>query len=34
MHTVWVDAASSGLPADAIVRPHRVIRAIEELLEG
>ena len=34
MHTVWVDAASGGLPADAAVRPHRVIRAIGELLEG
>jgi putative hydrolase of the HAD superfamily len=34
IHTVWVDAASRGLPADAAVRPHRVIRAIGELLEG
>ena len=33
MHTVWVDAASGGLPADASVQPHRVIRAIGELLE-
>lgn len=34
MHTVWVDAAAGGLPTDAAVRPHRVIRAIGELLES
>jgi putative hydrolase of the HAD superfamily len=33
MHTVWVDAESRGLPVDAAVRPHRVIRAIGDLLE-
>ena len=32
MHTVWIDEASAGLSADSAVRPHRVIRAIGELL--
>ena len=32
MHSVWVDAASAGLPEGAAIRPHRVVRAIRELL--
>jgi putative hydrolase of the HAD superfamily len=31
MHTVWVDEAGAGVPVDAPVTPHRVIRAIGEL---
>ena len=32
MHTVWVDAQARGLPEDAPVRPHRIVRAIVELV--
>lgn len=32
LHAVWVDAEGRGLPAEAGVRPHRIIRAIRELL--
>lgn len=32
MHTVWVDEAGAGVPAAAAATPHRVIRAISELL--
>jgi putative hydrolase of the HAD superfamily len=32
MHTVWVDATGTGLPADAAVRPHRVVATIAELI--
>ncbi len=38
LHSVWVDDAGEGLPADgglgqaARVRPHRIVRAISELL--
>jgi putative hydrolase of the HAD superfamily len=32
MHTVWVDADARGLPASAPVRPHRIVRAIAELV--
>jgi putative hydrolase of the HAD superfamily len=32
MHTVWVDEAGSGVPHAAAATPHRVIRAISELL--
>lgn len=32
MHTVWVDAESRGLPESAPVRPHRIVRAIAELV--
>ena len=32
MHTVWVDVAGEGLPADSAVRPHRIVRSIAELL--
>lgn len=32
LHTVWVNAAADGLPADAPVTPHRTIRHIGELL--
>jgi putative hydrolase of the HAD superfamily len=31
MHTVWVDGEGGGLPAEAAIRPHRVVRAIQEL---
>jgi len=31
MHAVWVDGHGLGLPEDAPVRPHRVVRAISEL---
>jgi putative hydrolase of the HAD superfamily len=32
MHAVWVDPAGTGLPPGAVVRPHRIVRAISELL--
>lgn len=32
MHAVWVDGAGTGLPPDATVRPHRIVRTIAELL--
>lgn len=32
MHTVWVDAAETGLPENAPVRPHRTVRGIAELV--
>jgi putative hydrolase of the HAD superfamily len=32
MRTVWVDAAGAGVPADAPLRPHRVVASIAELL--
>lgn len=32
LHSVWVDEAGEGLPADGGVRPHRVVSAITELL--
>ncbi len=32
MHTIWVDARGRGLPEDAPVRPHRIVRAIAELV--
>jgi putative hydrolase of the HAD superfamily len=32
MHTVWVDEAGSGVPDAAPATPHRIIRAISELL--
>ena len=32
MHTIWVDEAGDGLPADAPATPHRIIRQIGELL--
>ncbi len=31
MYTVWVDGEGAGLPAEAVVRPHRIVRAIREL---
>ncbi len=31
LHAVWVDETGDGLPADAPVEPHRIIRAITEL---
>ena len=33
MHTIWVDEAGTGVPADAAARPHRTIRAVRELLD-
>jgi putative hydrolase of the HAD superfamily len=32
LHAVWVDELGDGLPANAAVRPHRVVRAISELV--
>ena len=32
LHAVWVDEAGDGLPVDAPVEPHRIIRAITELI--
>ncbi|MDP9235942.1 MAG: HAD family hydrolase [Chloroflexota bacterium] len=34
MHTVWVDAAGTGIPATAPVQPHRVVASIAELGGG
>lgn len=34
IHGIWVDAAGAGLPADAPVRPDRIIRALPELLDS
>jgi FMN phosphatase YigB (HAD superfamily) len=32
MHTIWVDATGRGVPPDVAAKPHRVIRAVAELL--
>ena len=32
MHAVWVDAGGEGLPSGAKARPHRIVRAIRELV--
>jgi putative hydrolase of the HAD superfamily len=32
MHAVWVDELGDGVPDAAAVRPHRIVRAIRELL--
>ncbi len=32
LHTVWVDEAGDGLPSDTPVEPHRIVRAITELI--
>ena len=32
LHAVWVDEARSGLPNNAPIQPHRIVRAITELL--
>ncbi|MBI5289589.1 MAG: HAD family hydrolase [Chloroflexi bacterium] len=32
IHTVWVDETGAGLPARAPARPHRIVRAISELV--
>jgi putative hydrolase of the HAD superfamily len=32
LRTIWVDAARAGLPANAPVRPHRIIHSLPELL--
>jgi putative hydrolase of the HAD superfamily len=34
MHTVWVDEAGAGVPRGAPAQPHRIIRAVRELLDG
>jgi putative hydrolase of the HAD superfamily len=34
MHTIWVDEAGSGVPTDAVAKPHRSIRAVRELLDS
>jgi putative hydrolase of the HAD superfamily len=31
---VWVDRGGRGLPADSAVRPHRIIRSLDELTAG
>jgi putative hydrolase of the HAD superfamily len=32
MHTIWVDEAGNGVPRAAPAQPHRIIRAVRELL--
>jgi putative hydrolase of the HAD superfamily len=32
MHAVWVDETGGGLPAGAAAAPHRIVRAIDELI--
>ncbi len=32
LHAVWVDEVGDGVPADSPAQPHRIIRAISELL--
>lgn len=32
MHTIWVDGLGSGLPEGVDIQPHRIVRAIRELL--
>jgi len=32
MHAVWIDGEGLGLPDGAPVRPHRIVRAISELM--
>ncbi len=31
LHTVWVDATGTGVPAASVVRPHRIVGTIAEL---
>jgi putative hydrolase of the HAD superfamily len=31
-HGIWVDGRGEGLPAGAVVRPHRVVRSIADLI--
>jgi putative hydrolase of the HAD superfamily len=33
MHTVWVDELGDGLPHTSKVHPHRIVRAISELVQ-
>ena len=33
MHTIWVDEKGDGLPETANTQPHRIVRAISELVE-
>ncbi|MEX2247509.1 MAG: HAD family hydrolase [Dehalococcoidia bacterium] len=32
MHAIWIDAEGAGLPADAEVRPDRIVKSVTELL--
>ena len=32
MHTIWIDEAGAGIPDEARVKPHRVIRTVQELM--
>jgi hypothetical protein len=32
MHAVWVDGEGAGVPQTAPARPHRIVRAIRELV--
>jgi putative hydrolase of the HAD superfamily len=32
LHTIWVDEAGAGVPADTPARPHRIVRHVRELL--
>jgi putative hydrolase of the HAD superfamily len=34
LHTVWIDEAGAGVPAESAVTPHRVIRRISEMLDS
>jgi putative hydrolase of the HAD superfamily len=34
MHAVWVDGEGTGLPEAATAKPHRIIRAVRELIDG
>ena len=34
MHGIWIDRERTGLPADAAVHPHRIIKEFPEILES
>jgi putative hydrolase of the HAD superfamily len=34
MYTIWIDTDGNGLAADAVARPHRIVRSVAELLDG
>ena len=34
IHGIWVDGAGAGVPANAPVRPGRIIHALPDLLAG
>ena len=33
LHAIWIDENGDGVPVDAAVRPHRIIRSIAELVD-